>query len=323
MRILKEEQHTLGSKSITLVSTNRGAILRNLFYNEIPVTRTIEEPETPPGEKGALFCAPLVFGRIHNRTLNFRSKSYLMPYPDDLNAEQIDPHHLYIHGIHHYYTYEIETVTPNSISYLLDKSRLPKNYPFPHSCRVSYAIENDSDLIISVEVFDTDVATPAALTIHPFFLYSQADGAIIEFKGRLTKRFDYDTNKELPMPESPPTELPDDGPFTEWTPLDTTLDHSFISKDAISEIRWKNALHITMEDQSPRSHYPLQIWTTGGTTRNACGIEHGGPANLFELVHNSHIPEHYLTVIEPGQSKKRIVRYSMRNWIPGTDSRVS
>lgn len=313
MRVRKEEIHLLESENIKLLATNRGAILKSLESKGKPLTRKLKDGETKPGEKGALFCAPIVFGRIKDRNLIFQSQSYTMPYPDDLDAESIDPDHLYIHGIHHYYTYETEKADSTSVSYLLEKSRLPKNYPFPHSCRVSYTLEGNSDLIISVEVFDTEVPTPAMLTVHPFFVYKQDEGSVIEFKGKLLKRFDYDTSKTLPQPESPPTQLENDGPFSDWTTLDTTLDHSFISADGVSEIRWGKDLHLLMKDESRsiKNHYPLQIWTSGGHTRNACGIEQGGPANLFYLVENKIVPAEYLPVVKPGEIKDRTIRYTV------------
>jgi galactose mutarotase-like enzyme len=314
MRVMKEERYEVRSEDIRIVLSNRGAIARSIAYKNIPITRSLPDEETTPGEKGALFCAPIVFGRILNRTLRFQSKDYIMPYPEDLDAEKIDPDHVYIHGIHHYYTYETEHADTNSVSFILEKSRLPKSYPFPHSARISYRMTNSNELEISVEVFDSLVPTPAMLTVHPFFLYKQPDGETIQFRGKLIKRFDYDTEGALPQPQTSPTDLEGDGPFTEWTKLDTNLDHSFISKNGISEIRWDNGPHLLMRDEStlgtPAPHYPLQIWTTGGHTRNACGIEQGGPANLFALIDHGHVPEYYLPVVQPGKSIKRTIRYT-------------
>lgn len=316
-RVQDEQITCLSNERFKIIASNRGAILKSISIDNQLITRDIPQGETKPGEKGAFFCAPIVFGRIINRKLPFLGSRFNMPYPDDIDAEEVDPQKIYIHGIHHYYTYDIESCTDSKVSYVLNKNRLPRSYPFPHSCRVEYSLE-DNDLLISLSVFDTKEETPAMLTLHPFFRYSlsEENKNTLQFKGRLQSRFDYDTSSDLPMPWDPPTPLQNGGPFTEWTSLDTTLDHSFISEDGIIEIRWENGPHLTMIDESPlpdenQRLFPLQIWTSGGHTRNACGIEQGGPANLFELVDKNIVPPSYLTRVHAGQIKTRQVRYKV------------
>jgi galactose mutarotase-like enzyme len=313
-RILEEKKVTLANQRISMVATNRGAVLRSIHIDHQQITRTLPDEETSPGDKAALVCAPIIFGRIKNRSITFQGKDYVMPYPDDLNPDEVDPSKTYIHGIHHYYTYEIEELNDTKVSYILSKSRLPKKYPFPHTTRITYAIDGN-DLLISVEVFDTLVPTPALLTVHPFFLYTLPNGSRIQAKATLLKKFEYATNAALPQPESPPIDLEDGGPIKEWTTLDTSLDHSFLSENPTSEIRWEGGPHLALIDESeletPTKHHPLQIWTTGGHTRNACAIEQGGPANLFQLVDEKKVPEYFLPVVMPGESKKRVVRYKI------------
>jgi galactose mutarotase-like enzyme len=314
-RVQDEKRVSLSNDRIRIVASNRGAILRSIHIDGQQITRTLPDKETSPGEKAALVCTPIIFGRIENRKITFQGKEYEMPYPEDLNPDEIDPSKTYIHGIHHYYTYDIEQTHDNKITFILNKNRLPRHYPFPHTTRITYALDGN-DLLISVEVFDTNVPTPALLTVHPFFRFTLPDGSIIQAKARLLKKFEYDTNATLPQPKSPPVELEDGGPIKEWTTLDTSLDHSFISENPYSEIRWEGGPHLALIDESelhtPHSHYPLQIWTTGGHTRNACAIEQGGPANMFELVHEKKVPEYFLPVVMPGESKKRVVRYQTK-----------
>lgn len=322
MRIFKEVHKTLKSKNLEILLSNQGAIVKSIKFNDTFITNPPKSLKTESGEKGALFCAPIIFGRLINRTVYFRNNKYVMTYPADIDEEVIDPNKLYIHGAHHYYTYNLYQESENSISYILEKKRLHDSYPFKHTCLISYSIENDSDFIVSVEVKDSEVEIPASLTIHPFFTYSIKNHTncnldTIEFKANLSHIYQCDLNSTLPLPNTPPIKLNEDGPYTDWSKLETNIDHSFISKSSISEIRW-GKIYIKMIDESElykinsaniNNYYPIHVWTTAGDTRNACGFEHGGPANIFELINNKHIPEFYLPIVKPTESKIRQVRY--------------
>ncbi|HMO17738.1 MAG TPA: hypothetical protein PKA63_14305 [Oligoflexia bacterium] len=323
MRIQTEKQKLLSGtlkngKNIELNLSNRGAIIRSIKVNGTLTTRDVPEEKTKPGDRGGFFIAPIVFGRLINRSLVFKNHTYSMPFPEDINPTEVDPEGLYAHGIHHYYTFEEKAHSSTKISYLLDHTRLPESYPFPHSCEITYQL-TDTGFKVCVTVKACEVPVPAQLTIHPFFRYflenDNKKQNSIQFRGRLSAKFELEPGSKLPLPTRSPTKLADGGPYTQWTSLGTDTDHSFISEDGITELRWPNSgPHIRMVDESELSEkedckYPVQIWTTGGITRNACAIEQGGPANCFYLVANNLVDHELLPVALPGKDVSRTVRY--------------
>ena len=174
-----------------------------------------------PGSKGGFFAAPIVFSRLVNRILPFRGENYLMPYPEDMDEAEVDPKQVYIHGIHHYYTWDITKKTKTEIVYELTKDRLPPSYPFPHNSKIIYKFDGQ-DLIIEVGVevpiSATAVPTPAMLTMHPFFKFQLEEGDTPpELKANLNSSFEYEKGAEIPFSFNEPTNF--DNPFSDFKVL--------------------------------------------------------------------------------------------------------
>jgi len=314
-RVKSEIIDHLSNDVFSLEATNRGAILRNIYLNKTLITSEVKEEDTKPGTKGGFFAAPIVFSRLVDRVLPFQGKNYLMPYPEDLDADEIDPKQVYIHGIHHYYTWDITKKTKGEIVYELTKDRLPPTYPFPHNSKITYKFEGQ-DLIIEVGVevpeSTTAVATPAMLTMHPFFKFQlEENSESPQLKADLKNIFEYEKDAEIPFSFNEPTNF--ENPFSDFKTLPKDLDHSFLAGNT-SFIRWPNGLTLKITDETdPKTcpFNPLQVWTTGADTRNAFGVENGGPGNLPWLVANKKVDENLLPVVNPGEYKFRRVRYSL------------
>lgn len=312
-RIQPEEKYILKNSSFEIEATNRGAILRSIKANNIIISSTVDSEETKPGTKGAFFTAPIVFGRLIDRVLQFQGKEYTMQYPSDMDANEVDPNKIYIHGIHHWYTWDVTESNNVKITFELNKNRLEENYPFPHTAYVTYSLEN-SDLLIEVGVKNTIRPTPAMLTMHPFFKFrlNEQDSAP-KLQVDLKKKFNYDSKATLPLNYDTPVDF--ENPFTRLVELPEDLDHSFLATQD-SLIQWPNGLTLKIIDETSNSccpFFPLQIWTTGAKTRNAFGVENGGPANLFWLVEHKKVPTELLPVINPGEEKSRKIRLSIMN----------
>jgi galactose mutarotase-like enzyme len=311
--VRQEEFVTISNKHFSLIASSRGAILRELSINGQRITRDLPAGETPAGEKGALFCCPIFFARFPGRSVQFAGENYQLEYPSAINAEKADPNKNFIHGFEHYYTWDILSQDKTHVRYELNVNRFPASFPFPHTSIVEYRLEGESDLVISVGIKDCKNPTPAMLTIHPFFkFYLNQEDAPPEFEAILSSKFDYSVDAVEPMATEAPVALQGGGPFSELKPLPKDLDHSFISSGS-SRIKWPGGTELLMTDET-RSEVcpikPLQIWTTGADSRNAFGIEQGGPANLFNLVANKEVSEGWLPVCSQGEEIYRTVRYS-------------
>ena len=309
-RIKEEVKSVISNKHFEIEATNRGAILRYIKMKGNFITTALDTPETKLGSKGAFFVAPLVFGRLINRELNFNNKVYQMSYPSDIDESEVDPKKIYIHGIHHWYTWEIESESKEHVSYILDTKSFPENYPFPHKCKISYQLIENS-LLIEVSIFDAKVPTPAMLTMHPFFKFRlNEDDPAPSLKTKLIKKFEYDPNSEFPMNWDSPIETA--SIFENLSQLSEDFDHSYLANRE-SIIRWPNGLQLKITDETSSDtcpYSPLQIWTTGASSRNAFGIENGGPANLFWLVENKKVDPLLLPIVNPGEIKTRRSRYT-------------
>lgn len=312
-RIKNEEKFLLKNSFFELEATNRGALLRYIKAKGEFITTELKDEVTKPGSKGAFFIAPIVFGRILDRTLVYKNISYQMPYPEDINSDEIDPQKIYIHGIHHYYTWDVLSNSNSHLSFILKKERLEKSYPFPHTTIITYEL-NENELHISATIKDTEVETPCMLTMHPFFKFyidqdkDQDKKTPPKFKANLLKKFEYDINSKFPLNYESPIDIIN--PFKTLTELPKDLDHSFLAESE-SEILWPNGINIKISDLTEKNvtpYNPLQIWTTGADSRNAFGIENGGPANLFWLVENKKVDKSLLIKVQPGEEKSRRIR---------------
>lgn len=313
-RIKDEQKHLLKNTYFEVQATNRGAILRYIKVNDTLITTQLTDIDTKPASKGAFFVAPIVFGRLLNRTLTFNNNTFEMPYPADINPEEVDPKKIYIHGIHHYYTWDILSSDTNHIEYILSKGRLDPTYPFPHTTTIRYSL-HDTNLEISVTIKDCIRETPCMLTMHPFFKFylDENKDRAPRLKADLTSKFEYDPNSEFPLNFNAPISI--DNPFSDFKELSKDFDHSYLAGPH-SEILWPNGTHLkisdlTLPDVTP--YTPLQIWTTGADSRNAFGVENGGPANLFWLVENKIVNPKMLITVKPDEEKTRKVCYQLMN----------
>jgi galactose mutarotase-like enzyme len=314
LEMVKEEELVmLSNKGFSFTASSRGAILRELSIAGQQITRDLVAGETPAGEKGALFCCPIFFARFPGRRVQFAGHEYIMEYPSTIDTAKADPNNNFIHGFEHYYTWDVVDQSKSHVRFELNANRFPSSFPFPHTSIVEYRLEGERDLVISVGIKDCPKPTPAMLTIHPFFkFYLQSGAAAPEFEANLISKFEYPPNAAEPMANEAPVALENSGPFCSYKALPKDLDHSFISS-GYSRIKWPNGLELSMVDEtSPEvcPIKPLQVWTTGADSRNAFGIEQGGPANLFNLVANHKVPAEWLPVCNQGQTIMRTVRYS-------------
>jgi galactose mutarotase-like enzyme len=311
-RLFPEKRTLLSTEVLSLETTTQGAIVRSISVRGRLITRDIDPKPTAEGEKGGLFCCPVLFARFPDRTLRFGGSAYTLEYPDDIDAARVDPNRLFPHGYEHFYSWEVEREDSEKVRYVLPWERQPSNFPFPHDSFIQYRIADQRTLEITVGVTAREKPVPAMLTIHPMFRFHITEGdSGPSCSVKLSHKFDYPPEAPQPMSDKAPIELADGGPFASGATLPKNLDHSFLA-DAISRISWPSGPTLEMEDKTADqvlSIKPLQIWTTGADTRNTFGVEHGGPANIFNLVADKAVPDRWLAVAKPFQSISRVVEY--------------
>ncbi len=314
-RVAVESRFVLSSPMFAIATSNRGGSVVGIVPEGYgAITRNVGS-SIENGRQAGLFVCGQVFARLPERRLCFGGKAYQMPYPADVDPEVVDPDKLYLHGIDYLYTFSVVSSSDTHICYERSREALPESYLFPHRLRVTYTNDRDG-FVIHIVIDQVEKATPVNPLVHPFFkyYYNEINGNPLSLQARLSHCFEYPADAPYPMSVGRPTVLSAAGPYAEKRVLAQDLDHSFISEDGVAVLDWKNGPTIRMEDLTEQSHSAirgLQIWTTAAEERNLCGVEQGGPSNVFNLVDDGQLPTDWMMVVEPGGRCERKVRYTL------------